>query len=121
MLVFFLSFGLRLAAKGHRSSPTDQLKPKRPTAASKLFGEFGSGGNDSLRYIKYEAAMFSQVAAVTALTYPLYSWGTKAVHFGFIVVTCLSTVWNGASWYEYNLKRMTAAIDRLIDETNKND
>lgn len=118
---FFMSFGLGLAAKGHRSSPTDQLKPRRPTMMSKLFGEFGSGGSDSIRFLKYETAMFTQVAAVTALTYPLYVWGTKAVHFGFIVVTCLSSVWHGATWYEYNLKRMTASIDRLIDEAKKGD
>lgn len=114
---FFLTYGLDMRKRGHRSSPADQLDPpKRPTVFSNLFGKLGSGGNDIVRYLKYEMLMYSATGIVAASTYPLHRFGGERFHMGQCVVVFASAIWNGAGWYSYNLKRLTSGLDAMIEE-----
>lgn len=112
---FFLTYGLSLRKRGHRSSPADQLAPKRSTVFSNLFGKLESGGSDTARYLKYEMLMYSATGIVTASTYPLYRFGSERFHMGLCATVFASAIWNGAGWYAYNLKKLTAGLDDMIE------
>jgi len=112
---FFLTCGLSLRKWGHRSSPADQLAPKRSTVFSDLFGKLESGGSDTVRYLKYEMLMYTGTGILTALTYPLYRFGSELVLMGLCAAVFASAIWNGAGWYAYNLEKLTAGLDDMID------
>jgi len=113
---FFLSCGLSLRKYGHRSSPADQLAPKRPTMFSNLFGTLESGGSDTMRYLKYEMWMYSSTALASVCTYPLYRFGGERFHFAQCVAVFASAIWNGAGWYAYNFRKLTAVLDDMIEQ-----
>jgi hypothetical protein len=113
---FFLTFGLRQIDKGQRCSPGDMLKPRRDNAFVKMLGRLGSGGSDVVRYLKYEGVMYILTAFAASLTYGLYRLNSKSAHMALVVGVFASSIWNGATWYEYNLKRLTGGLDNLIDE-----
>ena len=82
-------------------------------AFTKVLGSPGDGGSEVVRFLKYEVISVALNAAVIALTYPLYKYGTADGHFALLMLTCLVSAWNGAGWYEYRLKSLVKCVEDL--------
>lgn len=118
---WFLTRGDAMLRDGHATTPHYNLMPRNPKGNlfTKLFGRWGSGGSDALRYLKYQGMSIVTNIMACAATYPLYRWGTARIHFGIVLMMCGVSVWNGAEWYATNLRRLTEAIDKLIVKEEK--
>eukprot|EP01065_Artemidia_motanka_P007125 TRINITY_DN13518_c0_g1_i1.p1 TRINITY_DN13518_c0_g1~~TRINITY_DN13518_c0_g1_i1.p1 ORF type:complete len:389 (+),score=84.35 TRINITY_DN13518_c0_g1_i1:48-1169(+) len=117
--LFFITLGLALPGKGFMTTYDYNMNPKRgkDNIFTALFGKVGSGGSETLRFLKYQVAALLGNAVLMSATYLLWNRRRAAVHFGFMAVACLASVWNGASWYEMHLRRFTGVIDALMAES----
>ncbi len=112
--VLMLSVGDRLEAAGQKTTYQFNLKAKSgKNAFTKVLGSPGDGGSEVVRFLKYEVISVALNAAVIALTYPLYKYGTADGHFALLMLTCLVSAWNGAGWYEYRLKSLVKCVEDL--------
>lgn len=71
------------------------------------------------RFLIYDAIMCTATLLMMASSYCLYYFGTQQAHFGYCCVIFSLAIWNGATWYDYNLKKFTRGVDDLINASKK--
>jgi len=120
--LFFLAVGVDLPARGYETTYDYNLRAhnsENPFAA--VLGKIGDGANERVRFLKYEALAVASNAAVIALTYVPFTYGSHTAHFALLLATACASAWNGAGWYQHKITKSSKEIDRLIAAAAKHD
>lgn len=84
---------------------------RKKTGFSKLIGQIGSGGNETLRFLKYELLADARLCCLVFCTYLWFKLPYKPMHA--LVVACIfvKALMNGADWFAKKMEW----IDHVLD------